>query len=143
MMHHCPDDAAMQALGARLAEWFRPGELVCFSGDLGAGKTTLIRACLRAMGHTGRIPSPSYALMELYPFDGHRVCHLDLYRLADPEELEYLGFRDLLDPDTLVLVEWPEKAPALLDQADWRVRIDFSGTGRQVEIRSMKESLTS
>ncbi len=138
MTHECPDDASMQALGARFAESFKPGELICFSGDLGAGKTTLIRACLRAMGHQGRIPSPSYALMELYPFEGFRVCHLDLYRLADPEELEYLGFRDLLDPDTLVLVEWPEKAPALLEQADRIVRIDFSGSGRQVKIDQRK-----
>ncbi len=124
----------MIRLGQQLAGRVNPGDLVCFSGDLGAGKTTLIRALLRQLGHQGRIPSPSYGLVEVYPFDGFSVCHLDLYRLTDPEELEFLGFRDMLDESTIILLEWPEKAGGLLPDPDLTVSIEITPPGRTVSL---------
>jgi len=117
------------ALGAALAERFAEGGIVTLSGDLGAGKTTLVRGILRAMGHEGRVKSPSYGLIESYRIDGRDVHHLDLYRLGHGEEVEYLGLEDLLTPDSLLLIEWPERGAGWLPPVDWRVRIDDTPEG--------------
>lgn len=134
MKIECIDEAAMIELGKSLPEQIKPGDLVYFSGDLGAGKTTLIRACLRQFGHEGRIPSPSYGLVEIYPFSDFQVCHLDLYRLTDAEELEFLGFRDMIDAETIILIEWPEKASDYLPPADLTVTIEIQSQGRTVNL---------
>lgn len=107
-------------LAARLAE----GGVVYLSGDLGVGKTTLVRGLLRAMGHAGRVKSPSYGLVESYELEGLSVHHLDLYRLGDPEEIEYLGIPDLLDEHSLLLVEWAEKGTGYLPPATLRIVIE-------------------
>lgn len=89
------------------------GAFITLSGELGAGKTTFCRGFLRACGHKGSVKSPTYTLLEDYQTSVGRISHLDLYRLDDPEELEYIGFRDLLE--ATLLIEWPERVPALVD----------------------------
>jgi len=128
-----PDAEATEALGARLAQSISPG-IVYLQGDLGAGKTTLTRGLLRALGHQGRVRSPTYTLVEPYRFARSVVYHLDLYRLADPEELEWLGLRDMLDEHALLLVEWPERGIGVLPAADLVIRLEYSGSGRRVTL---------
>lgn len=107
--------------------------LLGLAGDLGAGKTTWARGLLRGLGHEGRVPSPTYTLLEPYLIGGLTVVHLDLYRLADEAELENLGLRDWLAvPATWVVVEWPERAPSLAARCDVLLSLtDLGGTGRR------------
>jgi len=120
------------ALGRELARLFAGGGIVYLSGDLGVGKTTLVRGLLRALGYAGRVKSPSYGLIESYTVDGRHIHHLDLYRLSHGEEIVYLGLEDLLDEGSLLLVEWPERGPGWLPAPDWTISIsdDDSGTRR-------------
>lgn len=124
----------MEALGAELARQVAPGTLLFLHGNLGAGKTTLVRGFLRALGHSGAVRSPTYALVESYQLAGRHYHHFDLYRLGDPEELEFLGIRDYLDGTATLLVEWPERAGDLLPPPDLRVLIEVEGEGRRVFI---------
>ncbi|MGH8497117.1 MAG: tRNA (adenosine(37)-N6)-threonylcarbamoyltransferase complex ATPase subunit type 1 TsaE [Gammaproteobacteria bacterium] len=129
------DLAGTRALGAALAGALRtenfPGCLLLFRGPLGAGKTTLIRALLEALGISGTIRSPSYTLVEAYPLDGTTVQHVDLYRLNDPAELENLGFAELLDGRAICLVEWPERVPRLEAHADLIIDMEVEGRLRR------------
>jgi len=125
-----PDAEATEALGARLAQSLTPG-IVYLQGDLGAGKTTLTRGLLRGLGHEGRVRSPTYTLVEPYRLSGSVVYHLDLYRLADPEELEWLGLRDMLAEHALLLIEWPERGVGVLPAADLVISLEYSGNGRR------------
>lgn len=104
--------------------------IVYLRGDLGAGKTSLARGLLRALGETGPVRSPTYALVAAYELVGGRVIHLDLYRLEDPGELEQLGLRDLLDDSRLWLVEWPERGEGHLPPADALLELGVQGSGR-------------
>ena len=131
---HIADEGAMLALGATLARRFSTGGLITLHGDLGAGKTTLVRGLLRELGHTGVVKSPTYTLVEPYALASGEVFHFDLYRLADAEELEYMGIRDYLRPDALCLVEWPEKAGGTLPAADLQVFIYHAGASRHIEL---------
>lgn len=139
-MMRVADDAAMRALGARLglglADPARQRTLVVLlHGPLGAGKTTLVRGLLEGLGHRGRVPSPTYTLAETYALPGGpRITHLDLYRLADPDELEFIGWRDWLVEPGLLLVEWPDRVPMLEGRADLVVRIEVDGDHRHVAI---------
>lgn len=109
----------MEALGARLAAALATGGgLVFLHGPLGAGKTTLVRGLLRALGHAGSVKSPTYALLESYALAGMQVHHLDLYRLRDAEELEFIGLRELLDPRSICLIEWPDRGADQLPAPD-------------------------
>lgn len=117
------------ALGRALA--CREG-FITLSGDLGAGKTTLVRAALRAMGHAGPVRSPTYSLIESYPVPQATVHHLDWYRLGDEGDLEALGFRDLLGPGQVVLAEWPERVPWVARQADLAISLTYAGDGREL-----------
>jgi tRNA threonylcarbamoyladenosine biosynthesis protein TsaE len=119
-----PTEQDMLDFGVPLAARLADGGVVYLSGDLGVGKTTLVRGLLRAMGHEGRVKSPSYGLVESYELEGLTVHHLDLYRLADPEEIEYLGIADLLDERNLLLVEWAEKGTGFLPPASLRIAIE-------------------
>lgn len=120
-------ETAMIEFGRELAQRLVGAELVFVRGDLGAGKTTLVRGILAGLGHSSCVPSPTYTLLEPYSIDGREVVHLDLYRLNDPAELEMLGARDFLG-ECLCLVEWPERAAGYLPAADVDVRIAGSGT---------------
>ena len=114
----------MEALGRGLVAALPPRALVTLSGELGAGKSVLARAVLRALGHEGPVPSPTYAIVESYALSSRRVAHLDLYRLADPGELHDIGFEDVLADHDLVLIEWPERGGASLPDASIAVRIE-------------------
>lgn len=116
--------------------------LFTLQGELGAGKTTFVSGLLQGLGHVGRVPSPTYTLIESYDLSDRIVAHLDLYRLTDPQQLEDLGWRDLLQPGAIVLVEWPERAGALLSAPDLSVRLSYGrdGVGRQLELVSGSET---
>ncbi len=129
----------MQVFGAELSACL-PASCVCYlQGDLGSGKTTLVRAIVKAMGYAGSVKSPTYTLIEPYEIRGRGVLHMDLYRLSDPEELEFLGVRDYLKADTLWFVEWPEKGEGFLPPPDLVISIDYAMSGRHVEIQSNGE----
>ncbi len=121
-----PDEAAVGVLAASFAQRVCTPLVIFLEGDLGAGKTTFARAYLHALGYPGYVKSPSYGLLESYQAGGMTVLHLDLYRIEDPEELEYLAIRDLYDGKTILLVEWPERGIDHLPAADLELRFDES-----------------
>ena len=135
-----PAEADTEALGAALARtapWSAPQPLVVYlCGELGTGKTTLVRGLLRALGVQGTVRSPSYTLLEIYPTAAGQVLHLDLYRLRDPGEVEMLGLRDELNPGAMLLIEWPERADGALPSADLCVRLEVAGEGRVVDLKA-------
>lgn len=130
-------EAAQAAFGARLARACEAPLLVFLDGQLGAGKTTLVRGLLRELGQTGAVRSPTYTLVEPYEVGGTLVYHLDLYRIADPDELEYLGLRDLLAEPALVFVEWPDRGAGWLPQADLHIHIALAGEGRRLTLEPL------
>jgi tRNA threonylcarbamoyladenosine biosynthesis protein TsaE len=131
-----PDDAATAALGAELAAELRPGDLVILTGDLGAGKTALARAIIRHLAGDPllEVPSPTFALVQPYDTPAGPVLHADLYRLGDPREVEELGLLD--NPSAIVLVEWPERSPEIVDAATLVVELAIppGGDGRLVSV---------
>jgi tRNA threonylcarbamoyladenosine biosynthesis protein TsaE len=127
-------EEAQDAFGRWLATRLQAPLIVLLKGDLGAGKTTLVRGILRGLGHSGSVRSPTYTLLEPYQLGEKAVFHLDLYRLGDPQELEYLGLRDLLGEDSLLLVEWPERAGGNLPAPDLEVEIDYAPSGRTLRL---------
>ena len=124
------DEEAMTAFGERLAQITQGHGLIFLEGDLGAGKTTLSRGMIRGLGHTGAVKSPTFTLVEPYEIGDVRAFHFDLYRLVDPEELEYMGIRDYFDGDPLCLIEWPEKGVGFLPKPDLTITISPHNTGR-------------
>ena len=132
-------EAAQEAFGARLASACPETMLIFLQGDLGAGKTTLTRGFLRGLGHTGAVKSPTYTLIEPYEVDGRSVYHLDLYRVGDPGELEYLGLREMLAEEAVVLVEWAERGVGWLPEPDLEIRITYGGDMRRVDLEAHSE----
>jgi tRNA threonylcarbamoyladenosine biosynthesis protein TsaE len=137
--HFIPDDMAMRALGARLAAACQGRIVIYLDGDLGAGKSTLARGFIKARGYSGHVKSPTYTLVESYQTANGIIYHLDLYRLSDPEELEFIGIRDIFSGDATCLLEWPEKGQGLLPSPDLLVRIQHLAQGRQVSIEAVNE----
>lgn len=131
-----PTPDATDALGAALAATFPagPGMRVHLEGDLGAGKSSLARALLRALGARGALRSPTYTLVERHRLDEGEAAHLDLYRIADPEELEYLALDELEAHCRLWLVEWPDRGAARLPAADLVIRLEVEGNGRRATL---------
>jgi tRNA threonylcarbamoyladenosine biosynthesis protein TsaE len=129
------DGSATIALAQRLAVHLKPGMVIYLHGDLGAGKTTLVRGVLNALGYTGRVKSPTYTLVEPYHIAGLDLRHFDLYRLRDKEEWESAGFRDEFNGHNIFFIEWPEKAQGLIPQADVIIDFEVLAHGRNVEIR--------
>jgi tRNA threonylcarbamoyladenosine biosynthesis protein TsaE len=135
-----PSPADTDALGAALAQSRPAGPLVAWlRGDLGAGKSTLARALLRALGVEGAIRSPTYTLVERYPLSEGEAVHLDLYRIGAPGELDFLGLDDLRAEASLWLVEWPERGGAALPAADLEISLAQAGAGRRAELRENSE----
>lgn len=131
---HALDEAALVALAQRLASALRGGGVVYLRGELGAGKTTFARALLRALGVGERVKSPTYSLIESYRIDALDIHHLDLYRIADPQELEWLGLAELADPAALLLVEWPERGGAALPAPDLILHLHHAAAARDLAI---------
>ena len=130
-----PDPAATDALAARFAASRPAAARVHLQGDLGAGKSSFARAFLRALGVTGAIRSPTYTLVERYPLaDGREALHLDLYRIGDPGELEFLGIDH--EAVALWLVEWPERGASALPAPDLRIVLAIEGAGRRMRVEA-------
>jgi tRNA threonylcarbamoyladenosine biosynthesis protein TsaE len=129
-----PDPEAQLAFGARLAALLPPRLIIYLEGDLGTGKTTLTRGVLAGLGHRGAARSPTYTLLEPYELADRRLNHLDLYRLGDPQELEYLGLRDLLAEDAVWMVEWPERGLGMLPPSDLVIAIESAANGRRLRL---------
>jgi tRNA threonylcarbamoyladenosine biosynthesis protein TsaE len=126
-----PDLGAMEAFGGRIAAQLRAGDVVALSGGLGAGKTTLARAIIRALGHTGEVPSPSFAIIEVYDALEPPLVHADFYRLARPEEAEELGLEDYRAGGVLI-AEWPDHAGGFAHEAGClEIHLENAGDGRQ------------
>ena len=140
MRRHLPDAEAtellarqfLQCLPADVAGWS-----VLLEGELGAGKSTFARALIKALGHAGAVPSPTYTLVEPYQVAEMVIYHIDLYRVSEEQELRYLGWTDL--DDGLKLIEWPGRAPGLTGAADIELALDYSGAGRDARIRGFSE----
>jgi tRNA threonylcarbamoyladenosine biosynthesis protein TsaE len=127
----------MEALGQCLSRSAKRPGVIYLRGELGTGKTTLVRGLLRGFGYHGKVKSPTYTLVEPYPIDGLTVYHLDLYRLGSPEELEWIGIRDLLGDSALLLVEWPEQGDGVLPSADLVISLAYQGQGRELQFQTL------
>ena len=137
---YLPDEAATLAYGSRLAAWLGASDnrraIVFLRGQLGAGKTTLVRGILRAFGHQAAVKSPTYTLLEPYEDLDPVVLHFDFYRVGDSEELDFIGLDELLDSQALKLIEWPEQADSRLPEPDLEIWLSLEGSGRRIEVRA-------
>ncbi|PMR69774.1 tRNA (adenosine(37)-N6)-threonylcarbamoyltransferase complex ATPase subunit type 1 TsaE [Halomonas heilongjiangensis] len=133
------DEDRQVAFGECLGRALQGHGRVHLEGELGAGKTTLARGILRAHGHRGAVKSPTYTLVEPYQLAGTRIHHFDLYRLGDPEELEFIGGRDLLAEDALCLIEWAERGEGWLPMPDLVVSLALAGTGREARLAAFSD----
>ena len=131
-----PDEGATLALGAALAPTLEPGLTIYLRGELGAGKTTVIRGLLRALGWQGPVRSPTYALVEVYAVSRLDLHHFDFYRFQDPREWIDAGFRESFNGRTVSLIEWPEKAGGILPPADLQIDLELPATGRNAVLTS-------
>jgi len=130
------DEAAMVQLGRQLAPKLAVGSIIFMNGDLGAGKTTFVKGLLQGLGHIGPVTSPTFTLVEPYILPRCRVYHFDLYRLDTAVELEVIGLRDMIGGDSITVFEWPERGQGVLPEPDVSISIEYSGTGRVVQISS-------
>ncbi|OOF70007.1 tRNA (adenosine(37)-N6)-threonylcarbamoyltransferase complex ATPase subunit type 1 TsaE [Rodentibacter caecimuris] len=142
---YIPDECAMLQFGQQLANAIRQlvaPQVVCLylNGDLGAGKTLLSRGVIQTFGHSGKVKSPTYTLVEEYKLAEKTIYHFDLYRLGSPEELEFMGIRDYFSPHSLCLIEWPEKGQGLLPEPDLFINISYINDARQIELLAQTDS---
>jgi tRNA threonylcarbamoyladenosine biosynthesis protein TsaE len=140
MTLHLVDAEATAALAVQLNTVLPPdtaGWTVLLEGELGAGKSTFARALIKAMGHNGAVPSPTYTLVEPYQLPGRIIYHVDLYRISDEEELRYLGWTEL--EDGFRLVEWPDRAPGLMATADLRLELSYADSGRNARLEGLSD----
>ncbi len=133
------NEAETKEIGAKVASCLKGGEIIYLKGELGTGKTTLVRGALNGFGHTGNVKSPTFTIVEPYSIDDHVIYHFDLYRLDDPEELESLGIRDYCDGQSICFFEWPEKGGDFLPDADILISLSYQNEGRALEISTFSE----
>ena len=135
------DEAATVKAGTQLAVALNTGAVIYLEGDLGAGKTTFTRGVLRACGYQGSVKSPTYTLCEPYDLaDAVQFCHLDLYRLSNPEELEFLGIRDYVASGAMLFIEWPSKGEGWLPTPDLQVALVESNNGRELKVTALTDN---
>ena len=140
MKLHLAGEPATVEFAARVYAAMRPdlaNWTILLSGELGAGKSTFARAFIKAAGHAGAVPSPTYTLVEPYTVPDGSIYHIDLYRISEEDELRYLGWNEL--DDGCRLVEWPERAPGLVSQADLALNLAYEGDDRSVAARGLSE----
>ncbi len=135
-----PDEQATESIAARLAACLFSPLVLTFSGDIGAGKTTLIRAMLRRLGVHTAIKSPTFSLVESYQGTHLQIHHFDLYRIHDETELDYIGFRDYFSAKAICCIEWPERAPGYLAAPDIQCTLGLKGVGRQMQISALSST---
>jgi tRNA threonylcarbamoyladenosine biosynthesis protein TsaE len=131
-----PDEVATQRLGELLAPALSPGLVIFLEGELGAGKTTLVRALIRALGHQGPVKSPTYSLVEVYVISSLYLYHFDFYRFESPEEFLDAGLDEYFNDSAVCLVEWPERAQGCVPPPDLRLRLHHAGPGRVLEAKA-------
>jgi len=135
-MFALPDEAATRQLASRVAAAMEDGAVFHLEGELGAGKSSFARALLQALGVAGRIKSPTYSLVENYPLERGQAWHLDLYRIADPDELQWLGVDALGESGAVVLIEWPQRGRGAIPPPDVELALAYAGTGRSAHMRA-------
>ena len=134
MQKYLNSEAETEQFGAELFKSLPSKCLIFLYGDLGAGKTTMVRGFLRAAGYIGTVKSPTYTLVEEYTIDGRKIFHFDLYRVVDPEELEWIGIRDYFDQDSICFIEWPDKGKGFLPEPDRIITLKAQGLARTLNI---------
>ncbi len=132
-----PFESTSEQVASLLANCLKPPATLSFSGDIGAGKTTIIRAMLRAFGVTSAIKSPTFSLVESYSFEHMHVHHFDLYRIQDEAELDYIGFRDYFSDNAICCIEWPEHGKQSLQHVDLHVSLSIQGSGRRMQVDAL------
>lgn len=136
---HLPHEESMLVFAGKLARALPKACVIYLNGPLGAGKTTLVRGVLHALGYEGKVKSPTYTLIEQYEVNGQIIIHLDLYRIHHLREVIDMGLEDYFLPEAICLIEWPEKGFSLLPAQDLTCYIDFEGAGRCLRLESLSK----
>jgi len=131
-----PAEEVLLEFSGKLAQYCVPPLAIYLHGQLGAGKTTFVRGFLRGLGYQGKVKSPSYTLVENYDIQSKSIFHFDFYRIQDPQELDFIGVQDYWQPSSIFLIEWPEKAAALLPPVDLACQLEIAGSGRKLRFQA-------